>query len=134
VKWYRKAAEHNAVDAQNNLGVAYLEGHGVIQDYSTAAQWFLRAARRQHPSAQYNLGVIYRNGWGWPRDDVEACAWFTLAAARGHRKAAEVAATMRKLMTEGELAKAAARAKDIETSFEPPEREAPEPGYRPAQR
>ena len=31
VKWYRKAAEQGHAEAQNNLGVMYLNGRGVPQ-------------------------------------------------------------------------------------------------------
>ena len=33
MRWYRKAADQNLVDAQYNLGVMYDKGQGVTQDY-----------------------------------------------------------------------------------------------------
>lgn len=43
--WYRKAAEHvpdlgGASQGRNNLGLLYMEGHGVRQDYTQAYMWF----------------------------------------------------------------------------------------------
>ena len=32
VCWYRKAAKQGHSTAQNNLGVMYRDGHGVVQD------------------------------------------------------------------------------------------------------
>lgn len=44
-KWYRKAAEHvpdlgGAGQGRNNLGMLYLDGHGVPNDYVQAYMWF----------------------------------------------------------------------------------------------
>ncbi len=39
VKWFQKAANQGHASAQNNLGVSYGYGQGVIQDYVTAYAW-----------------------------------------------------------------------------------------------
>jgi TPR repeat protein len=39
VKWYRRAAEQGYAEAQNNLGVMYGNGRGVVQNYVTAHMW-----------------------------------------------------------------------------------------------
>ena len=39
VKWYRKAAEQGHDVAQNNLGVMYGFGVGVLQDYVSSYAW-----------------------------------------------------------------------------------------------
>jgi len=51
VRWYRKAAEHGNVFAQNNLGVMYNKGDGVKQDYVEAVRWYLKAAEQGNISA-----------------------------------------------------------------------------------
>ncbi len=45
VSWFKKAAEHvpdrgGAGVARNSLGILYLDGHGVLQDYVTAYMYF----------------------------------------------------------------------------------------------
>ena len=40
VKWFRKAAEQGHGSAQYNLGLAYMEGKGVPEDYVRAHMWF----------------------------------------------------------------------------------------------
>ena len=39
MKWYRKAAEQGHANAQNDLGVMYGFGIGVLQDYVTSYAW-----------------------------------------------------------------------------------------------
>ena len=43
VQWYRRAAEQGNVDAQHNLGAAYVNGQGVRQDHKIAKEWFGKA-------------------------------------------------------------------------------------------
>ncbi len=40
VKWFHKAAEQGHGSAQYNLGLAYMEGKGVPEDYVRAHMWF----------------------------------------------------------------------------------------------
>jgi S1-C subfamily serine protease len=44
VKWYLRAAAQGNAAAQNNLGVAYLNGEGVPMDYIQAYEWLNLAA------------------------------------------------------------------------------------------
>jgi TPR repeat protein len=55
VKWYRLAAEQGDVDAQNNLGVMYVKGTGINQDYILARMWFNLAANNGDINAKENL-------------------------------------------------------------------------------
>ena len=55
VRWYRKAAEQGDADAQNNLGMHYLEGRGVPQDNVQAYMWLSLAAMRGDKKATQNL-------------------------------------------------------------------------------
>jgi TPR repeat protein len=58
--------------AQNNLGLLYVRGEGVEQDYERAAQMFQFAAEQGLHAAMTNLGVMYENGFGVPVDEVRA--------------------------------------------------------------
>ena len=61
-KDYKKAyklilplAEQGNVMAQTTLGVMYLEGYGVPQDYKEAVKWERLAAKQENTHAQNNL-------------------------------------------------------------------------------
>lgn len=84
VLWYRKAAEQGLSEAQNNLGVMYKDGQGVVQDYAEAARWFQMAAEQGNTLSQSNLGWLYHAGKGVPRDTTLALYWYQQAAAKGH--------------------------------------------------
>ena len=58
-----KAHSGNA-GAQNDLGIAYSEGHGVRPDQRQAVYWFRQAAERGDVDGACNLGLHYRMGWG----------------------------------------------------------------------
>ena len=51
-KWFRRRAEQGPADAQIILGLIYLNGEGVAQDYAEAVKWFRRAAERGDAGAQ----------------------------------------------------------------------------------
>lgn len=80
--WTASAAEGNP-NAQNALGVMYLNGQSVTKDDVEAVRWFRLAAEQGHPKAQTNLGSSYANGRGVLRDDAQAFEWFRLAADQG---------------------------------------------------
>jgi TPR repeat protein len=90
VKWYRKAAEQELVEAQYNLGLYYFSGYGVSQDSVEAVKWFRKAAEQELAEAQYNLGLCYLKGYGISQDSVEAVKWFHKAAEQGHEEAIKV--------------------------------------------
>ena len=83
----REKAEQGDADAQYNLGVMYLHGRGVPQDYVEAAKWYRKAAERGHVIAQTWIGMRYYNGDWVPQDYKEAAKWFRKAADQGHTDA-----------------------------------------------
>ena len=72
------------VTGQFSLGVMYLNGEGVPQDYSKAVQWFRKAADQGDAGAQTNLGVMYNQGKGVPQDYAQAMQWYRKAADQGN--------------------------------------------------
>ena len=64
MQWFRKAAEQGGAKAQLNLGLMYVNGRGVRQDYAQAAQWFSKAAEQGYAQEQFGLGVMYGAGQG----------------------------------------------------------------------
>ena len=93
VAWAQTAADIAALrvkanagdaDAQYNLGLMYLKGQGVPQDYAQAVTWWRQAAEQGDAAAQSDLGVMYATGQGVPQDDAQAVAWTRKAADQGH--------------------------------------------------
>jgi phosphoribosylaminoimidazole (AIR) synthetase len=57
-KWIRKAATQGDSDAQNTLGLMYLNGEGVKKNLNLAKRWFKKAATLGHAQAQQNLEAL----------------------------------------------------------------------------
>jgi uncharacterized protein len=74
-------AERWDARAQTYIGVMYLRGQGVPQNFLVAAYWLHLAAGAGFPEAQYFLGLMYDKGQGVPQDFVLAHAWLNLAVA-----------------------------------------------------
>jgi TPR repeat protein len=55
-------ADQHFARAYYNLGILYLEGQGVRQDYKEAFRWFQKGAEAGDSSAQTNLGYMYDQG------------------------------------------------------------------------
>jgi TPR repeat protein len=54
-RWWLKAADQGNAAAQFNLGLQYVKGVGVAQDY---ARWFRKAASQGYEAAQDNLKAL----------------------------------------------------------------------------
>jgi len=139
VKWYRKAAEQDHVEAQNILEVAqklrfeeakvlaengnaeeqyclgalYANGEGVPEDDKEGVKWLRIAAEQGHETAQFNLGVVYANGEGVLEDDVTAYAWYNIAAANGHAPAKKNKDSIAKAITPEQITKAQELSKEM---------------------
>jgi len=85
-KW-RSAAQQGEAAAQSNLGIMYMNGRGVAQDYKEAVRWSLLAAQQGDAKAQLHLGFMYYNGRGVAQDYKEAVRWYLLAARQGNEGA-----------------------------------------------
>ena len=79
---YTQAAEQGESKSQNNLGLIYETGRGVLQNYGEAAKWYKKAAEQGKPKPQNSLGVMYSKARGVPQNLVEAHKWLNLAASR----------------------------------------------------
>ncbi len=87
VREFRPLADQGDTNAQFMLGLMYVEGRGVPQDYAEALKWYRLAAAQGDAVAQLNLGVMYDNGRGAPQDYAEAVRWYSLAAEQGYAEA-----------------------------------------------
>ena len=116
VKWYRLAAEQGYVDAQTNLGNRYGNGEGVPQDYAEAVKWYRLAAEQGNAKAQNNLGIMYEYGDGVIQDNTMAHMWYNIASANGHEKAGGYRDERAGLMTNADISKAQAMARECMSS------------------
>ena len=85
VKWFRKAADKGAAEAQFNIGFIYSKGDGVRQDMKETLKWYRKAAEQNYAIAQSSLGAIYYFGndilgSDVARDFSEALKWNQKAA------------------------------------------------------
>jgi hypothetical protein len=87
-KEWRPLADKGDAPSQFNLGLLYVDGLGVPQDYAQALTWFERSADQDYVQAQRNLGAMYSSGTGVKRDYVLAYKWFNICASRGDSKCA----------------------------------------------
>ncbi len=82
--YWKPLAEKNNPDALYNIGLLYMKGLGVKQDYRAAKHWFKQAAKYGSVDAAYNLGVMYKKRrFGYP-SSKDALYWWRQAAERGH--------------------------------------------------
>jgi len=84
--WFEKAAGQGHVNAQFNLGNAYINGRGTAKDPERAVYWWQKAADAGFPSAQFNLAIQYYQGGGVDKDWDKAVFYFNQAASNGHGK------------------------------------------------
>lgn len=93
---FSDAAAGNDREAQYQLGLLYMLGHGGIpQDYARSAQWFARAAEGGHGMAAYMLANQYASGVGVGRDYPQARRLMLAAASsvsESTRRSAEASA------------------------------------------
>jgi uncharacterized protein len=87
-------AEQGEAEAQYQLGLLFLFGHGVPRDDAQANAWFRKAfagfskaAADGSAEAQDRLGGMYITGDGVHQDYTQAAAWFSKSAAQGNANA-----------------------------------------------
>ena len=101
-----KRAQQGDASAQNNLGTAYKNGEGVIQDYAEAVRWYRLAAEQGHAAAQSRLGVAFYRGEGTLKDLVSSYMWFNIAASLGVVSSGIARDSIAELMTLEQIAEA----------------------------
>ena len=81
------SAQQGDVDAQYDLGIMYIVGEAVVQDYERAAHWLSKAGEQGHLGAQWALGLMYGYGEGVELNYDKAVYWYTKAAEQGDARA-----------------------------------------------
>ncbi len=87
-KLVEPCALQGSPEAENYLGMLYLNGIGVAQNDQKAFTFFEKAAQKEYAKAQYNLGRMYKSGISCTLDFAKAIAWFTKATENGSQRAA----------------------------------------------
>ena len=85
--YFELAHELNDPNAANNLGILYLDGNGVEQDYERASALFYQAVERSvergnpegHPEANFHLGTMNEDGVGVAKDEQRAATFYERA-------------------------------------------------------
>ena len=70
-------------DEKFSIGMLYVRGQGVPQDYAEAAKWIQQAADKGHAEAQTTIGAMFLLAKGEPQNDAQAAEWFRKAAEQG---------------------------------------------------
>ena len=105
-------AEAGGEVAQFNLGVMYSNGKGVPQDNAEAVKWYRLAAEQGYDKAQNYLGIMFELGDGVLQDNTMAHMWYNIASANGHEKAGGYRDERAGLMTNADISKAQAIARE----------------------
>jgi len=104
--WLPKAAQQGNPDAQNRLGILFMQGQGVTADDVQAAVWFSKAAEQGDGHAQANLAAFYQVGRGVQRDSIQTYKWYRLSEQTGGEDWSGELRDLAKAMTPGEIAEA----------------------------
>lgn len=110
LKEWQPLAQQGDRNAQFNLGLMYLDGQGVPQDFEQAADWLRKSARKGFVKAQHDLGEMLATGKGVKKDYVEAHMWLNLCAASGNATCAAHRDLLAKKMKPAAVAEAQRRA------------------------
>lgn len=66
-----------------NLGVMYVNGKKVKQDYSKAVEYFSKACEHNNSKGCYNLGIMYHSGKGVSKDYFKAASFYKKSCLNG---------------------------------------------------
>ncbi len=86
-KMISDCAELGDAEAENLLGVFYINGVGTEKNLTKAYELISRAASKNNAKAQYNLGRMYKKGEGVSIDFQKAIDWFEKAKEQGNQRA-----------------------------------------------
>jgi hypothetical protein len=80
-------AEKGDALAQDTLGLYYLKGLGVKQDFVEAKRWLEKASAQGYGESTFTLAMMYDQGVGLTKDDMRAARLYEKAAEQGNKKA-----------------------------------------------
>ena len=83
-KFWEKSAFSGNNMASVNIGVAYLKGQGVTQNYIEAMRWFKAAAVKGELHSKHLIGEMYFKGQSVTTNKLTARMWFGISLAQGN--------------------------------------------------
>ncbi|PLX78812.1 MAG: hypothetical protein C0616_13225 [Desulfuromonas sp.] len=84
----RDLAQDGYPDAQNIIGLIYMNGHGSHgKSCDEAIKWIGASAEQNFPPAINNLGLLHEYGCGVPKNLDEAIKFYKIADRRGFKDA-----------------------------------------------
>ena len=88
MEWWEKAAQAGNMDAQQALGICYMEKKEIPGNLEKSIHWLQKAAAQGAPPAQRNMGTFYAMGLGGLKKDVnKALELWKKAAEAGDSEA-----------------------------------------------
>ncbi|PWY92016.1 putative ubiquitin-protein ligase Sel1/Ubx2 [Aspergillus heteromorphus CBS 117.55] len=72
--------EKLAAKAAGHIGMMYLRGEGVEQNFATAMTWFRRGIANGDALCQHEIGLMHLHGYGVVQDAFRAASYFKAAA------------------------------------------------------
>ena len=78
-----RAAEREDAEAQCKLGVMYIDGKILKQDYKKGIFWLTESAEQGWRDASYNLAILHRYGVGFEKNIENAIFWYKKANTLG---------------------------------------------------
>lgn len=89
LEYYQKTLDVGNPNEQSMLGLRYLYGNGVEQDYKKAVEYYQTAAEQGNTGAQNRLGSCYYHGYGVEQDYFKAIALYKKVVECGSESARE---------------------------------------------
>ena len=89
IKYIKRAAEKNNIEAQHLLAQYYENGYYVRKSKKKAFYWYLRAANEGHTAVYEKVAECYEKGRGVKQSDHAAAKWYRLAEQLGSQTAKE---------------------------------------------
>ena len=99
-------AEQGDASAQNNLGVMYERGQGVVQVYKTAVKWYRLSAEQGNANAQLSLSLMYAIGKGVLQDKIYTHMWSNISSSNGNKDAVTIRKSVAETMTTADISTA----------------------------
>jgi TPR repeat protein len=131
--YYKRAFELGHITAPSYIGYIYeVGGQNVGVDYNLARQWYERGAKLGQHSSMYALAGLYSKDLLQPKDDRTGLMWAEVARqmAAAHQQNAGTQfilddrfgywSTLKKRMSESDIATATAQARDFIRSYKAP--------------
>ena len=87
IECFLELLEYDYPPAITNMGISFMNGTGIKQDYARAYRCFLRAAEMGESTAWQHLGAMYALGIYVEQCDSSSYHWFKGAAELGNTKA-----------------------------------------------